>query len=81
MRIQEIFRSHPRIEGIGEREFRLGVMIPEPLGIQGLHTKQQDQQDSKSFHIACYLYRNRRMLIFGVFSKGLSISSTLAIWL
>jgi len=28
-----------------------------------------------------YLYRNLRMLIFGVFSKGLSISSTLAIWL
>jgi hypothetical protein len=28
-----------------------------------------------------YLYRKRRMDIFGVFSKGLSISSTLAIWL
>ena len=28
-----------------------------------------------------YLYRKRRMDIFGVFSKGLSMSSTLAIWL
>jgi len=28
-----------------------------------------------------YLYRKRRMDIFGVFSKGRSISSTFAIWL
>ena len=28
-----------------------------------------------------YLYRNLRIDIFGVFSKGLSMSSTLAIWL
>ena len=28
-----------------------------------------------------YLYRNRLMDIFGVFSKGTSITSTLAIWL
>ncbi len=81
MRIQEIFRRHPRIEGIGERDFRLGIPVPKTLGIEGLHAQEQDQKKNESFHIAFYLYRKRRMLIFGVFSKGLSISSTLAIWL
>ena len=81
MRIQEIFRSQPRIEGVGEGYFRLGILIPEPLGIQGLYAKKQDKEKNDSFHSVSYLYRKRRMDIFGVFSKGLSISSTLAIWL
>ena len=81
MRIQEIFRRHPRIEGIGERDFRLGIPVPRPLGIEGLHAQKQDQKKNESFHIASYLYRNRRMDIFGVFSKGASWISTLVSWL
>ena len=55
MRTQEIFRSQPRIEGIGDGDFRLGILIPEPLGIQGLYAEKQDKDKNESFHVVSYL--------------------------